>query len=40
MRFGVAHLAEVLAGNDSEKVRGFGHDRLSVFGIASPTKLR
>ena len=35
MRFGVAHLAEVLAGNDSEKVRGFGHHRLSVFGIAS-----
>jgi ATP-dependent DNA helicase RecQ len=34
MRFGVAHLAEVLAGNDSEKVRSFGHDRLSVFGIA------
>ncbi|MBA3510521.1 DNA helicase RecQ [Sphingomonas sp.] len=36
MRFGVAHLADVLAGNDSEKVRGFGHHRLSVFGIASP----
>jgi ATP-dependent DNA helicase RecQ len=35
MRFGVAHLADVLAGNDSEKVRGFGHHRLSVFGIAS-----
>jgi len=35
MRFGVAHLADVLAGKDSEKVRGFGHDRLSVFGIAS-----
>ncbi|MDQ3246008.1 MAG: DNA helicase RecQ [Pseudomonadota bacterium] len=35
MRFGVAHLAEVLAGKDSEKVRSFGHDRLSVFGIAS-----
>jgi ATP-dependent DNA helicase RecQ len=35
MRFGVAHLAEVLAGNDNEKVRGFGHHRLSVFGIAS-----
>ena len=35
MRFGVAHLAEVLAGNDSEKVRGFGHQKLSVFGIAS-----
>ena len=35
MRFGVAHLAEVLSGNDSEKVRSFGHHRLSVFGIAS-----
>ena len=33
MRFGVAHLEAVLAGNDSEKVRQFGHDRLSVFGI-------
>jgi ATP-dependent DNA helicase RecQ len=39
MRFGVAYLAEVLAGNDSEKVRGFGHHRLSVFGIASPDEL-
>jgi ATP-dependent DNA helicase RecQ len=35
MRFGVAHLAAVLSGDDNEKVRGFGHDRLSVFGIAS-----
>src|SRR5215204_6437714 len=35
MRFGVAHLAAVLAGDDNEKVRGFGHHRLSVFGIAS-----
>ena len=39
MRFGVGHLAEVLAGNDSEKVRSFGHDRLSVFGIASAEEL-
>lgn len=39
MRFGVAHLAEVLAGNDNEKVRGFGHHKLSVFGIASPDEL-
>ena len=39
MRFGVAHLAEVLAGNDSEKVRGFGHHRLSVFGIASADEI-
>ncbi len=39
MRFGIAHLAEVLAGNDSEKVRGFGHHKLSVFGIASADEL-
>ena len=39
MRFGVAHLAEVLAGNDSEKVRSFGHHRLSVFGIANAEEL-
>ena len=35
MRFGVAHLAAVLGGNDSEKVRQFGHHQLSVFGIAN-----
>jgi ATP-dependent DNA helicase RecQ len=39
MRFGVGHLADVLAGNDTEKVRSFGHHRLSVFGIASPEEL-
>jgi ATP-dependent DNA helicase RecQ len=39
MRFGVAHLAAVLGGDDNEKVRSFGHDRLSVFGIASPEEL-
>ena len=39
MRFGVGHLAEVLAGNDSEKVRSFGHDRLSVFGICTPDEV-
>jgi ATP-dependent DNA helicase RecQ len=39
MRFGVAHLADVLAGNDSEKVRNFGHDRLSVFGIADAEEI-
>ncbi len=39
MRFGVAHLAAVLAGDDSEKVRGFGHHRLSVFGIASAEEI-
>ncbi len=39
MRFGVNHLTEVLAGNDSEKVRSFGHHRLSVFGIADAEEL-
>jgi ATP-dependent DNA helicase RecQ len=39
MRFGVAHLAAVLGGDDNEKVRGLGHDRLSVFGIASPEEV-
>ena len=40
MRFGVGHLADVLAGNDNEKVRSFGHDRLSVFGIATQRSWR
>jgi ATP-dependent DNA helicase RecQ len=39
MRFGVGHLADVLARNDNEKVRGFGHHRLSVFGIASAEEI-
>ena len=39
MRFGVGHLADVLAGNDNERVRSFGHDRLSVFGIATADEL-
>ena len=39
MRFGVGHLADVLAGNDNEKVRSFGHHRLSVFGIADEEEL-
>jgi ATP-dependent DNA helicase RecQ len=39
MRFGVGHLADVLAGNDSEKVRSFGHHKLSVFGIATAEEI-
>jgi ATP-dependent DNA helicase RecQ len=39
MRFGVGHLADVLAGKDNEKVRSFGHHLLSVFGIASAQEL-
>ncbi|MDQ3078232.1 MAG: HRDC domain-containing protein, partial [Pseudomonadota bacterium] len=39
MRFGVAHLAAVLGGDDNEKVRQFGHHNLSVFGIMTPDEL-
>jgi ATP-dependent DNA helicase RecQ len=39
MRFGVGHLTDVLAGNETEKVRSFGHHRLSVFGIAAADEL-
>jgi ATP-dependent DNA helicase RecQ len=39
MRFGAGHLADVLAGKDTEKVRSFGHHRLSVFGIAAAEEL-
>ena len=39
MRFGAGHLADVLAGNETEKVRSFGHHLLSVFGIAAAEEL-
>ena len=34
MRFGVTHLADVLAGKETEKILMLGHHNLSVFGIA------
>ncbi|PRY92824.1 ATP-dependent DNA helicase RecQ [Hasllibacter halocynthiae] len=34
-RFGTGHLIDVLRGTATEKVRRFGHDDLSVFGIGS-----
>jgi ATP-dependent DNA helicase RecQ len=39
MRFGLGHLTDVLAGKETEKVIGFGHNRLSVFGIAGEEEL-
>ena len=39
MRFGIAHLAAVLGGDDNEKVRQFGHHKLSVFGIIDAEEL-
>ena len=32
-RYGVGHLVDVLLGKDNEKVRNFGHEKLSVFGV-------
>ena len=34
-RFGVVHVVEVLLGNDTDKIRRFGHDRLSTYGIGT-----
>ncbi|MBB3764744.1 DNA helicase RecQ [Sphingomicrobium lutaoense] len=40
MRFGIAYLAQVLGGDDNEKVRMNGHHALSVFGIMDGEELR
>jgi len=32
-RFGAMHLIDVLIGRLTERVKQFGHDRISVFGI-------
>jgi ATP-dependent DNA helicase RecQ len=40
MRFGITHLTDVLAGKNTDKVLGFGHHKLSVFGIADEAELR
>lgn len=34
-RFGAVHVLDVLRGSDADKVRQWGHERLSVFGIGS-----
>ena len=39
MRFGIGHLTDVLAGRETDKVHGFGHHRLSVFGIADEEEI-
>ncbi|HEY5712684.1 MAG TPA: DNA helicase RecQ [Allosphingosinicella sp.] len=39
MRFGIAHLTDVLAGRETDKIHNFGHHRLSVFGIADEDEL-
>ncbi|MBA4390064.1 MAG: DNA helicase RecQ [Syntrophus sp. (in: bacteria)] len=32
-RFGASYLIDVLTGKETERIRGFGHDRVSTFGI-------
>ena len=39
-RFGVVHLIEVLRGGESERIRQFGHDKLSTYGIGSDMDLK
>jgi ATP-dependent DNA helicase RecQ len=34
-RFGVAHLTDVLLGDETERVRHFGHDQLKTFGVGT-----
>ncbi len=34
-RFGAGHLVDVLLGRETERVRKFGHDRLTTFGIGT-----
>ncbi len=34
-RFGAGHVIDVLVGNDTEKVRRFGHHQLSTFGVGT-----
>ena len=39
-RFGAAHLIDVLRGSESERVRQFGHDALSTYGIGTDLDAR
>ena len=39
-RFGAAHVVDVLRGADTEKVRQFGHDALSTYGIGKELDAR
>ena len=36
-RFGVGYVTDVLLGKDNERIRSFGHQRLSTFGIGADT---
>ncbi len=39
-RFGAAHLIDILRGSESERIRQFGHDRISTYGIGADLDAR
>jgi len=39
-RFGAAHVIDILRGADNEKIRQFGHDQLSTYGIGADIDAR
>jgi len=39
-RFGVAHLVDILRGSDTERIRQFGHDTLSTYGVGKELDAR
>jgi ATP-dependent DNA helicase RecQ len=39
-RFGVMHMIDILRGVDNERIRQFGHDQLSTFGVGSDLDAR
>ncbi|MCD9027453.1 DNA helicase RecQ [Luteimonas sp. BDR2-5] len=39
-RFGAAHVIDILRGSDSERIRQFGHDRLSTYGVGTDLDAR
>src|SRR5690625_1864444 len=39
-RFGAAHVIDILRGADNEKIRQFGHDQLSTYGIGADIAAR
>ncbi|PBJ83504.1 DNA helicase RecQ [Lysobacteraceae bacterium NML93-0399] len=39
-RFGAAHVIDILRGSDSERIRQFGHDQLSTYGVGTDIDAR
>src|SRR5690606_26518340 len=39
-RFGAAHVIDILRGSDSEKIRQFGHQHLSTYGVGKDVDAR